>query len=87
MTGHPCYQTPARSSPISLKTPANRFRPRVAIELEFNLFKKPGEGESLRQALPSDHETGGNLYGLSALDAHAELLQEVKEAFLVGLTL
>ena len=60
-----------------------RFRPRVAIELEFNLFKKPGEGESLRQALPSDNETGGNLYGLSALDEHAELLQEVKEAFLV----
>ena len=65
------------------KLQANQFRPRVAIELEFNLFKKPGEGESLRQALPPDQETGGNLYGLSALDEHAELLQEVKEAFLM----
>ena len=45
--------TPLLSDPrqvlahIVEKFNAIQFRPRVAIELEFNLFKKPREGESL----------------------------------------
>ena len=56
---------------------------RVAIELEFNLFKQPAEDQSPRAALPAEPQTGGNLYGLSALDEHAELLQALKDAFAV----
>ena len=58
-----------------------QLRPRVAIELEFNLFKKPAEGESLRDALPAESETGGNLYGLNALDEHEALLNALKDSF------
>ena len=56
--------TPLLSDPrqvlahIVEKLQANQFRPRVAIELEFNLFKKPGEGESLRQTLPRTRRRG-----------------------------
>ena len=57
--------------------------PRVAIELEFNLFKQPAEDQSPRTALPAEPQTGGNLYGLSALDEHADLLQALKDAFAV----
>lgn len=60
-----------------------QLQPRVAIELEFNLFKKPGRGESLRNALCAENKTGGNLYGLSALDKHEALLQALKESFAV----
>lgn len=59
------------------------LHPRVAIELEFNLFTRTAEGESLRDMLPADNQTGGNLYGLSALDEHAELLQVLKDSFAV----
>jgi len=58
-----------------------QLQPRVAIELEFNLFKKPAEGASLRDTLPAENETGGNLYGLSALDEHEALLNTLKETF------
>ena len=57
--------------------------PRVAIELEFNLFKQPAEDQSPRTALPAEPQTGGNLYGLSALDEHADLLQALKDAFAI----
>ncbi|MEK9988296.1 MAG: glutamine synthetase family protein [Halieaceae bacterium] len=57
--------------------------PRVAIELEFNLFNRPADGQSLREALPEESLTGGNLYGLGALDEHAELLEVLRETFAV----
>ena len=59
------------------------LHPRVAIELEFNLFDRPTDGQSLREALPDESRTGGNLYGLSALDEHAGLLEVLRETFAV----
>jgi len=59
------------------------FVPRVAIELEFNLFKRPDENQTLRDALPAESETGGNLYGLSSLDEHAALFEALKASFAV----
>ncbi|MDG2459287.1 MAG: glutamine synthetase family protein [Luminiphilus sp.] len=56
---------------------------RVAIELEFNLFRRPADGQPLRDILPDESLTGGNLYGLGALDAHAELLEALRETFAV----
>ena len=55
--------------------------PRVAIELEFNLFKRPDDNQTLRDALPAKNETGGNLYGLSSLDEHAALFDAMKASF------
>ena len=55
--------------------------PRVAIELEFNLFKRPDNNQTLRDALPAENETGGNLYGLSSLDEHAALFDALKASF------
>jgi glutamine synthetase len=37
----------------------------------------------LRDALPADNETGGNLYGLSSLDEHAALFEALKASFAV----
>ena len=55
--------------------------PRVAVELEFNLFKHPDDNQTLRDALPAENETGGNLYGLSSLDKHATLFDALKASF------
>ena len=55
--------------------------PRVAIELEFNLFKRPHHNQTLRNAMPAENETGGNLYGLSALDEHAALFGALRASF------
>ncbi len=55
--------------------------PRVAIELEFNLFNNPKKGQSIKESLPDLAETGGNLYGLSDLDSHTKLLEDLQEAF------
>ena len=57
------------------------FVPRVAIELEFNLFRRPDDNQTLRDALPAENETGGNLYGLSSLDEHATLFDALKASF------
>ena len=57
------------------------FVPRVAIELEFNLFRRPDGNQTLRDVLPAENETGGNLYGLSALDEHAALFEALKASF------
>ena len=59
------------------------YVPRVAIELEFNLFRRPAEDQPLRDILPDENLTGGNLYGLGALDEHATLLEALREAFAV----
>ena len=55
--------------------------PRVAIELEFNLFKRPDDNQTLRDVLPAENETGGNLYGLSSLDEHVALFDALKASF------
>ena len=49
---------------------AKGLYPRVAIELEFNLFDRQTADQSIRDALPKESQTGGNLYGLTALDEH-----------------
>ena len=60
---------------------AKGLYPRVAIELEFNLFDRQTAGQSLRDALPKAHQTGGNLYGLTALDEHQALLEALRHYF------
>jgi glutamine synthetase len=60
---------------------AKGLYPRVAIELEFNLFDRQTAGQSIRDALPKAHQTGGNLYGLTALDEHQALLEALREYF------
>ena len=62
---------------------ARGWIPRVAIELEFNLFDRPSEGQSYRDALPDREATGGNLYGLGALDERSDLLEALRETFTV----
>ena len=57
------------------------LEPIVAIELEFNLFKRPDDDQTLRDALPAENKTGGNLYGLSSLDEHAALFDALKASF------
>jgi glutamine synthetase len=60
---------------------AKGLYPRVAIELEFNLFDRQTAGQSIRDALPKAHQTGGNLYGLTALDEHQALLEALRHYF------
>ena len=60
---------------------ARGLYPRVAIELEFNLFDRQTAGQSIRDALPKAHQTGGNLYGLTALDEHQALLEALRDYF------
>ena len=60
---------------------ARGLYPRVAIELEFNLFDRQTTGQSIRDALPKAHQTGGNLYGLTALDEHQALLEALRDYF------
>jgi len=82
--GEPSFWDPRQVLSRVVAALADRgLYPRVAIELEFNLFNRPADGQPLREALPDESLTGGNLYGLGALDEHAELLEVLRETFAV----
>ena len=66
---------------VSHALEAKGLYPRVAIELEFNLFDRQAAGQSIRDALPKESQTGGNLYGLTALDEHQSLLETLRDYF------
>ena len=82
--GEPSFWDPRQVLSRVVAALADRgLYPRVAIELEFNLFNRPTDGQPVRKALPNESLTGGNLYGLGALDEHAALLEVLRETFAV----
>jgi glutamine synthetase len=82
--GEPSFWDPRQVLSRVVAALADRgLYPRVAIELEFNLFNRPAGGQPLRETLPDESLTGGNLYGLGALDEHAALFEVLRETFAV----
>ena len=79
--GAPLSQTPDRCWRRWSTSLSKKVSCWVAIELEFNLFKRPDDNQTLREALPAENETGGNLYGLRSLDEHAALFEALKASF------
>ncbi len=57
------------------------LRPCVAAELEFSLFPDPGGDRPLSEALPTRPTLGGNLYALTELDRHQDMLDVLRQYF------